>query len=66
MLLSSQFVWQNSPDIALDALVEMFQALSPAKKSEAVRTLSYLESIPSQQPPDTQNDGWNIFSLDNS
>ncbi|XP_054291063.1 acetyl-CoA carboxylase-like isoform X2 [Macrosteles quadrilineatus] len=48
---------ENSPDVALDALVEMFQALPPSKKSEAVRTLSYLESIPPQQPPDVQSDG---------
>ncbi|KAG8315423.1 hypothetical protein J6590_071132 [Homalodisca vitripennis] len=48
---------ENSPEVAIDALVEMFQALPPGKKSEAVRTLSYLESIPAQQPPDSQNDG---------
>lgn len=48
---------QKLPDIALDALVEIFQGLPASKKSEAVRTLSYLESIPPQQPPDIHSEG---------
>ncbi|RZF37309.1 hypothetical protein LSTR_LSTR005641 [Laodelphax striatellus] len=37
---------QVSPDVTMDALVEMFQSLPVHKKSEAVRTLSHLETVP--------------------
>ncbi|XP_073990346.1 acetyl-CoA carboxylase isoform X3 [Rhodnius prolixus] len=35
---------EESPDVAMDALVELFESLSPCKRSDALRTLSHLET----------------------
>ncbi|XP_014259658.1 acetyl-CoA carboxylase isoform X2 [Cimex lectularius] len=46
----------ESPDVAMDALVELFETLTPLKRSEALRTLSHLETFsPSPGLADIQN-----------
>ncbi|KAL1117895.1 hypothetical protein AAG570_004208 [Ranatra chinensis] len=41
---------EESPDVATDALVELFETLTPQKRSEALRTLSHIESLSLSQP----------------
>jgi len=49
-------VLEESPDVAMDALVELFQTLNPVKRSEALRTLSHLETFsPTQSLADILN-----------
>ncbi|KAK9507907.1 hypothetical protein O3M35_007669 [Rhynocoris fuscipes] len=47
---------EESPDVAMDALLELFENLSPAKRSDALRTLSHLETYNNNpsQPLDGQ------------
>uniref|UniRef100_A0A0A9YFN2 Acetyl-CoA carboxylase n=3 Tax=Lygus hesperus TaxID=30085 RepID=A0A0A9YFN2_LYGHE len=39
----------ESPDVAMDALVELFETLPPNKRSEALRNLSHIETFDSEQ-----------------
>uniref|UniRef100_A0A1B6DY08 Uncharacterized protein n=1 Tax=Clastoptera arizonana TaxID=38151 RepID=A0A1B6DY08_9HEMI len=48
---------EDTPDMVMDALVEMYQTLPPVRRSEAIRTLSHLEAIHPQESVETQNDG---------
>nr|XP_018903562.1 PREDICTED: acetyl-CoA carboxylase isoform X3 [Bemisia tabaci] len=41
---------EESPDVAQDAVVEMFQTLSASERSEVLRKLSHLETISKPEP----------------
>lgn len=53
-------VLQESPDVAMDALVELFETLPANKRSEALRNLSHIDTFDSEQEPIPES--WGLLS----
>ena len=47
-------IFQECPDLALDAIVEIIQHLAPHQRTEALKTLAHLESLTNQNEQEQQ------------